>query len=621
MVPTGSSVAMYLKQAIIENSGPLRRLALKLAFTDEGLPKPLVLVGTNGGGKTNFLSLVTDALFEAAAAHYDNVLPARGMGRAWFRVVGGRTTTIGEAGGFSLLGFEDAGEWLTYKEKAGTLDAAQVAQRLPAELQGAAQWPTEGSVKEMDVGEDKSRRIFEEGVYAYFPSSRSEIPYWLNRESIPETEFEVFGAFAKRLRKPIFVERGLQEFKQWVISVILESRAHVGVTIGIGNVPQLHVTGDAGEAFLGMNVWNQCNLVLQKVLDDDQVRFVWLGRKDPDKLAVAKESGIFLPNLDALSGGQSILLTLFGTLLRYGDQSQAGTALDLGTIQGICIVDEIDSHIHVDLQHRVLPSLIRLFPRVQFILSSHSPLFVLGMEKEFGGDGFQLVEMPAGNVVTAETYSEFGKAMEALTATEAFNEKLLSEASQTGVPVVFVEGETDTPYLRRAAEVLQRADLLERCELQWIGAKDETGQGFHTGKAALDHTLSVLRANPKLTQRPILLLYDNDANKADADYESVSVRGIPTNAENTIIRAGIENLLSESSIADDDYQTIESFKPNGDVVTRKTLRKAELCERMCEHGRAEDFAGFAPALDKLETYLDMVAPMPPQTPEATAAEA
>lgn len=612
---------MYLKQAVIENSGPLRRVDLDLAFGSEGAPKPLVLVGANGGGKTNILSLITDALFEAAAVHYENVLPARGVGRAWFRVVGGRTTTVGTPGGFTLFRFEHGGENLIYKEKAGTVDPVEARERVSADLAGAVNWPTEGSVKEFPVGDDVSRRIFEEGVYAYFPSSRSEIPYWLNRESLPETEFDVFAAFAKRLRKPIFVERSLDQLKQWLISVILESRAHISLAVGPEQALQLQVTGDVSATLMSESVLAQCNLILRRVLDDEHVRFAWLGRKSSDKLAVARGDELFLPNLDALSGGQSILLGLFGTLLRYGDQSRSGHALDLASIEGICIVDEIDSHIHVDLQHRVLPALIKLFPRVQFIISSHSPLFVLGMEKEFGTDGFQVVEMPGGHSVTAETYSEFGKAMQALTATEAFNEKLLSETAQTGLPIVFVEGETDTPYIRRAAQLLGRNELFERCDVQWIGAKDENGQGFHTGKAALDHTLAVLRANPKLSNRPILLLYDNDANKADADHGIVSVTGMPTNSENTKVRAGIENLLAEASITEADYKVIENQKPNGDVLTQKTLRKAELCRRMCEHGTGDDFAAFGPALDKIESYLNKVAPQVGDEVGAAPAEA
>ncbi len=382
----------------------------------------------------------------------------------------------------------------------------------------------------------------------------------------------------------------------------MESRTHIRIT----ETPtiQIQVEGNIAETLQSAGVLALSNTVLQRILDDKHVRFVWLGRKSPEKLAVARGNDIVLPNLDSLSGGQSTLLGLFGTLLRYADKSIVGANINLSAVEGICIIDEVDSHIHVELQHRVLPGLIALFPRIQFIVSSHSPLFVLGMQKAFGGDGFQLVEMPGGKIVTSETYSEFGKAMEALTATEAFNTKLLSETSKSGVPIVFVEGETDAPYLCRAAEVLGRGKLLKRCEIQWIGAKDKGGQGFHTGKAALDHTLAVTRANPKLTNRPILLLYDNDAKKADADYGTVSVRGMPTNDGNSKVKAGIENLLSDHSITENDYQSTELVKPNGDIHTRKILRKAELCERMCANGSEDDFAAFAAALEIIENYLD-----------------
>ena len=47
---------MYLKSVYIENNGPLRNLILDLPFREDGIPKPLILVGWNGAGKTNFLS-------------------------------------------------------------------------------------------------------------------------------------------------------------------------------------------------------------------------------------------------------------------------------------------------------------------------------------------------------------------------------------------------------------------------------------------------------------------------------------------------------------------------------------------------------------------------------------
>jgi hypothetical protein len=63
-------------------------------------------------------------------------------------------------------------------------------------------------------------------------------------------------------------------------------------------------------------------------------------------------------------------------------------------------------------------------------------------------------------------------------------------------------------------------------------------------------------------------------------------------------------LLGDFSITEADYQSVESVKPNGEIHTRKSLRKAELCERMCQSGSEEDFAAFTRALDIIESYLD-----------------
>ncbi len=205
---------MYLTQVVIENSGPLKWLNISLTYSADGSPKPLILVGGNGSGKTNLLSLIVDALFEAAAVHYDNVLPSRGLGRAWFRVVGGRTITTGAAGSFSLLRFDDAGTVRVYKEKAGVVDASTANVRVPSELAAHLNWPTDGSFKEFNIEDERSRVLFEEQVYAYFPSSRTEIPYWLNREAVSATEFNVAPTFSKRLIKPIYIDQALGSFKQ-----------------------------------------------------------------------------------------------------------------------------------------------------------------------------------------------------------------------------------------------------------------------------------------------------------------------------------------------------------------------------------------------------------------------
>lgn len=592
---------MYLKQAVVENSGPLEWLNLTLKFSADGSPKPLILVGGNGSGKTNFLSLIVDALFEGAAAHYDNVLPTRGLGRAWFRVVGGSTVKSGTAGSFCLLRFDDEGVTLNYKEKAGTIDPSIANLRVPSEFTGHLTWPTDGSFKEFMIDENTSRLMFENGVYVYFPSSRSEVPYWLNTEAVGGVEFDVAPSFSKRLRKPIYVERALNGFKQWLIGVLSDTRTELSPNPAMpGN---WNVQGNPHLAIQSSAVLEVCNKLLQSIFCDDQVRFVWLGRKSTDKVAVVRNGQLLFPSLDALSTGQATLLGIFGTLLRYGDMSQNGSAISLDVIKGICIVDEIDAHIHIDLQYRIIPELIKLFPKVQFVLSSHSPIFVLGMEKFFGSENIQVIEMPTGIPVGAETYAEFGTALDALAASTAFTKRVVDKARGNSKPLVYVEGETDAPYLLKAAELLGRTDILDICDIEWIGAKDATGQGFHTGKDALKHTLSVLKANPKLAVRKILLLNDNDSKAPDQNYERVYVRTLPINEGNKIVTAGIENLLSEDCLEEKFYQEKVSKKPNGDEVRTRTLRKTELCEAMCAHGTAAQFSAFSAALSVIDEYL------------------
>lgn len=46
----------------------------------------------------------------------------------------------------------------------------------------------------------------------------------------------------------------------------------------------------------------------------------------------------------------------------------------------IAMVDEIETHLHVELQKQILPFLTRMFPNVQFITSTHSPFVITSLE-------------------------------------------------------------------------------------------------------------------------------------------------------------------------------------------------------------------------------------------------
>lgn len=88
------------------------------------------------------------------------------------------------------------------------------------------------------------------------------------------------------------------------------------------------------------------------------------------------------------------MLNLFLTIIRDYDLSEARFE-SLSEVRGIVIIDDIEIYSQSNFQYQVLPNLIKLFPKIQFIITSNAPLFLLGLEKELT-NGFLIIEMPHG---------------------------------------------------------------------------------------------------------------------------------------------------------------------------------------------------------------------------------
>lgn len=73
-----------------------------------------------------------------------------------------------------------------------------------------------------------------------------------------------------------------------------------------------------------------------------------------------------------LSDGYSAVLNIVTELILRMEKHNASNY----DLQGIVLIDEIETHLHVELQKEILPFLIDFFPNIQFIVSTHSP-FVL----------------------------------------------------------------------------------------------------------------------------------------------------------------------------------------------------------------------------------------------------
>lgn len=588
---------MYLRECLIENVGPLGYVDLSLPFDDENSrPKPVVLVGRNGSGKSILLSHVVDALIEFAKIAYRDILVGQGgLQNPYFKIVGGSNQRSGEDFGVALLRFSDGESTHCYVDKSGTLNPSDYAEKMEGRFPSVASWPVEGNHKAAPIPEDYSRRFFRESSVCYFPSARHERPHWLNPEGVKDEPIFYFAEnYSDRLYKPVIVESAAQDNKQWLLDVVLDSRAEFQ-PVAVGDPPQIgfQVVGNAQDLLYMQASRNNVQTLLKSVLQDDSAQFVLNYRTlSPYRLSIHRESGL-VPSLDHLSSGQANLFNLFATVIRYADRVDISKSFQLPEITGIVLIDEIEAQAHSDLQYEVLPKLLKLFPKVQFIITSHSPLFLLGMEREYGSEGFRIVDMPSGQTITTERFSEFERSWEYYRRTAAY-ERDLGEALRAGTkPKVLTEGETDPKYIKTALELLGRRDLADALDIEWVGAQGRQGP-VNTGQKGLDHTRNVLGANPDLTNRRVLLLYDCDTNKPAEDAGQVSVRSLPKNEGNAKARKGIENLLPAELFERRFYPSRTIIGDYGERRTVEEFDKMGFCRWVCEERKqADDFDGFS----------------------------
>ena len=77
------------------------------------------------------------------------------------------------------------------------------------------------------------------------------------------------------------------------------------------------------------------------------------------------------------SGFAAVLDIVVDVIIRM--EKQITTVFDF-SIPGIVLIDEIETHLHLALQKKILGLLTTIFPNVQFIVSTHSPFVINSIE-------------------------------------------------------------------------------------------------------------------------------------------------------------------------------------------------------------------------------------------------
>ena len=600
---------MYISDIKIKNYGPITDLNINLPITD-GSPKPLILVGQNGSGKSLLLANIVNALIAGRQTVYDDNEVESG------KVYKYRMPSYISSGtdySYSLVKFQ-SGANVEELQLNNIKSRHNVGDRALTDLAIYQMTPPEQASSfssNFNSHLETAATVFEQQCCLYYPVNRNENPAWLNIEDIKtRASFTKLKSILRYSNRNLVVSSALEANRDWILDLVLDRSLYdlktEEITIPTGlpgkNIALTNFIGYQGPS---ADVYGTILKLVRIILRQGENVRLAIGTRKSRQISILRNEQEWIPNLFQLSTGETQLLNLFLTIIKDFDLCAAEFS-EMSDVKGIVVIDEIDMHLHTSQQINVLPELIASFPKVQFIITTHSPLFLIGLQRKLGVDGFSALQMPTGSPVSVEEFSEFEHAYEAFVQTERHKDEIKKSINESNKPLIYVEGDYDIRYLNRAAFLLKQQPLLEKFRI-------EDGGGFGN----LDKIWrSYENPTSSILPHKLILLYDCDVKKTNTDKGQISRRTMPQQA-NAPIPIGIENLFPEKTIIHleqinpqfIDFQPAMTRRERNVEIQSPAVRtvnrdeKGNMCNWLCEHGTIEDFSNFTQVFDIISDVL------------------
>ena len=360
---------MYIEKLAYKNVGPLQDVRIDFPFNNNGTPKPIILVGENGTGKSTVLSNIVDSFYEMAQKHFMNATTSReNGGHNFFKTILPNEIHSGESYMYSVLLYTCVEtpneEPPIYICKSGKVTIDNIKEQTSTSISSIS-GSKEGNEKVVKASSEQVSSIWDKNVICYFGPDRYECPVWLGDSYYTYSDYlhpKVEGSFNGYLKNPITVHDVTNLNLQWLLDVVADSRGDI-----IGEAGALSLAHISTENLLLMR---QARENLEKILSiiigkDVYFHLNFRSLHGARFRIVQKENdNVICPTLDSLSTGQIALFNIFATIIHYADNNDITKSIHLDEITGIVVIDEIELHLHSKLQKEVLPKLIAMFPKI-----------------------------------------------------------------------------------------------------------------------------------------------------------------------------------------------------------------------------------------------------------------
>lgn len=115
--------------------------------------------------------------------------------------------------------------------------------------------------------------------------------------------------------------------------------------------------------------------LLKKIFENDSAKLLF--NEDTFEFQIMMD-GREVFDFNTLSSGYAAILDIVVDLILRMER-QTDRSFDF-SVPGIVLIDEIETHLHLSLQKKILDMLTTIFPNIQFIVSTHSPFIMNSLE-------------------------------------------------------------------------------------------------------------------------------------------------------------------------------------------------------------------------------------------------
>ena len=484
---------MYIKNISISNLGPIREFNLDLPFDNQGKPLPVVLVGTNGSGKTLLLANILDSFIEMKRRIFTKLKEVDindylKVGQKSYINVDADTNHINVT--FSM----ENNSTFSYVDTITHLAHSDFIKKYPGSpFKGLdpnnQKFQDNGFFKDLiHFNISNIQKEWKSSVICYFPHSRYDHPAWLTKSY--DVGLEISEKFIGQDSESIIKKSNIQEVESWLLDVLLDralyERPRHQVHIKTGENQYLPIDGFIDAGGKNSSILQAMNNILTTIFKEKfpDIQYVRIGATQKHTRQVSiilhypngKETTI-ARKFSYLSSGESLLISLFGSILKSFDFKEGD---NIANISGIVVIDEIDLHLHLSMMRKTLPELIKLFPKIQFIFSTHSPFLLLGL-KEIIGDKFSLVEMPSGREIETHDFNETREAYDIFV--RGYNDfydtynSLKETLTQSSKPLIITEGKTDWKHIKNALSHFKGKGQYDNLDVDFLEYEKDTEMG------------------------------------------------------------------------------------------------------------------------------------------------